>query len=104
MREGEPPSSCAVLVSGFAYRQKITGEGARQIIAIHLPGDAVDFQSLFLDVADHNVQMLTRGGVALVPREALQALTRSHHEIAQAIFVKTLSIHFPRTGGERGTP
>jgi CRP-like cAMP-binding protein len=90
VREGEPPTKCGVLVSGFAFRQKITGAGARQIIAIHIPGDAVDFQSLFLDVADHNVQMLTRGDVAFVPREALRALARSHPRIGEAIFVKTL--------------
>ena len=90
VREGEPPTKCGVLVSGFAYRQKITGDGARQIMAIHLPGDAVDFQNLFLDVSDHNVQMLTRGEVAFVPREALKALARSHHEIGNAMFVTTL--------------
>lgn len=90
VREGDPPTKCGVLVSGFAYRQKITGEGARQIIAIHMPGDAVDFQNLFLDVADHNVQMLTWGEVAFVPREEFKALARSREEIGNAIFVNTL--------------
>ena len=90
VREGEPPTKCGVLVNGFAYRQKITGEGARQIIAIHMPGDAVDFQNLFLDVADHNVQMLTRSDVAFVGRQVLQELARTRPAIAQAIFVKTL--------------
>lgn len=90
VREGEKPTKCGVLVSGFAYRQKITGDGARQIIAIHMPGDAVDFQNLFLDVSDHNVQLLTRSEVAFVPREALRALVRSRYEVAHATFVKTL--------------
>jgi CRP-like cAMP-binding protein len=90
VREAEPPTRCGVLVSGFAYRQKLTGEGARQITAILLPGDAVDFQNLFLDVADHSVQMLTRGEVAFVARADLQLLARRNAAISHAILVKML--------------
>ena len=90
VREGEAPSKCGVLVSGFAFRQKITHAGTRQIMAIHIPGEAVDFQNLHLDVADHNVQMLTRGEVAFVPREEFQDLARSRPDIGEAIFAKTL--------------
>jgi CRP-like cAMP-binding protein len=90
VREGEPPVRCGIIVSGFAYRLKITGAGARQIISIHLPGDAVDFQNLYLDVADHSVQMLTRGEVAFVQREDLQKLVRVNTAVAEAVFVKTL--------------
>ncbi|WP_232366662.1 Crp/Fnr family transcriptional regulator [Alteripontixanthobacter muriae] len=88
VREGQPPEQCGVLVSGFAYRQKTTCEGARQIIALHLPGDAVDFQHLFLSISDHSVQMLTAGEVAFVPRSALQALVRSDPEVAKAIYTQ----------------
>jgi CRP-like cAMP-binding protein len=90
IREADPPTSCGVLVSGFAYRQKLTGDGSRQIVALHIPGDAVDFQNLFLDVADHSVQMLTRGEVAYVSRGDVQDLARSRSTIGEAIFVKTL--------------
>jgi CRP-like cAMP-binding protein len=90
IREADPPTSCGVLVSGFAYRQKLTGEGARQIVALHIPGDALDFQSLFLDVADHSVQMLTRGEVAFISRDDLQNLARSRSGIGHAILVKIL--------------
>ena len=88
VREGQPPEQCGVLVSGFAFRQKSTCEGARQIIALHLPGDAVDFQHLFLSMCDHSVQMLTAGEVAFVPRSALQQLVRSNPEVAHAIFTQ----------------
>ena len=39
VREGEPPTGCGVLISGFAYRQKLTGDGGRQILSIHIPGE-----------------------------------------------------------------
>ena len=90
VREAEPPRQCGVLVTGYAYRMKLTGEGLRQIIALSLPGDAVDFQNMFLDVADHNVVMLTRGDVAFVDREHFQALARSNAAIAHAVLVKML--------------
>lgn len=90
VREGDPPLQCGVLVSGFAYRQKLTGEGLRQIIAIHIPGEALDFQNLFLDVSDHSVQMLTRGEVAFVNRRDFQALARSRTSIGHAILVTIL--------------
>jgi CRP-like cAMP-binding protein len=90
VREADPPEFCTVLVSGFAYRQKLTGDGARQILAIHIPGDALDFQNLFLDVSDHSIQMLTRGEVAFVPRSAMQDLARSRAAVGHAILVKIL--------------
>lgn len=90
VREGEPPTHCGVIVSGFAYRYKSTGDGARQIVALHIPGEALDFQSLFLETADHSVQMLTRGEVAFVPRDAMQAIVRSRPEIGNAILVTIL--------------
>ena len=90
IREGMRPDACSILLSGFAFRQKLTSDGARQIVALHIPGDPLDFQHLFLDEADHNVQMLTRGTVAFVPREPLQALARSRAAIGQAILVAIL--------------
>jgi CRP-like cAMP-binding protein len=90
VREGDPPVACAVLLSGFAYRQKVTADGLRQIVALHIPGEALDFQSLFLDVADHSVQMLTRAEVAFIPRAALQELARTRSGIGHAILVTIL--------------
>jgi CRP-like cAMP-binding protein len=90
VREADPPTTCCVLVSGFAYRQKLAGDGSRQIVSLHIPGDALDFQNLFLDVADHSVQMLTRAEVAMINRTDLQELARTRPGIAHAILVKIL--------------
>ena len=49
-REGDVPTHCTILMSGFAFRQKVTGAGSRQIIALCIPGDAIDFQNMFLDI------------------------------------------------------
>lgn len=89
-REGDVPTVCGVLGSGFAYRQKLTGDGVRQIVALHIPGDAVDMQHLFLDVADHSVQMLSRGEVAFVPRKDLQELVDARPTIRHAVMTSIL--------------
>lgn len=90
VREGSLPVNCSVLVDGYAYRQKMTGDGARQIMAVCIPGDAVDLQNIFLDVSDHSVQMLTRGTVADIPREQLQQLVLTRPKIGRSIIQLTL--------------
>ena len=70
-REGDVPTHCCLLVSGFAMRHKIVGDGARQIVNIHMAGDMVDLQNALLGVADHNVQALTTMTAAFMRRDAL---------------------------------
>src|SRR3954449_9868228 len=70
-REGEPTTVCTLLLTGMAFRQKLVSDGARQIISIHIPGEFVDIQNGLLDIADHNVQALTRAIVAIVPKGPL---------------------------------
>lgn len=85
VREGERPDVCSVLISGYAFRQKLTRDGARQILSLHIPGDILDLQHLMLDVADHNIQVLTRASVAIVPREAMRDLWHASPTLADAI-------------------
>ena len=90
VRDGEPPTGCGVLVSGFAFRQKLTGDGGRQILSIHIPGEALDLQNIFLDVADHSVQMLTAGQLAVIPRAEIENAVLSSAAIGHAILISTL--------------
>ena len=43
VREGEPPTRSCLILSGFAFRQKLTSEGARQITSVHIPGEDMNF-------------------------------------------------------------
>src|SRR5947208_1242097 len=90
MREGDPPAKCAVLVTGYAFRHKLTGDGERQILSIHIPGEALDFHNLFLGESDHNVQMLTRGDVVEVPSPAIEQLVLDYPNLGRAILINTL--------------
>lgn len=91
LREGEPARlNCSYILSGFAFRQKLTAEGARQIVSVHMPGDFLDFQHLFLRVADHNVQALTRLTIAEISCEVLQELALARPAIGRAIWIDGL--------------
>jgi CRP-like cAMP-binding protein len=90
IREGDRPERCAMLISGYAFRHKVTGDGERQIMSIHIPGEALDFQNLFMDESDHNVQMLTRTEVAEIPQHALEELVLSEPNVSRAILVSAL--------------
>ena len=90
IRQGERPESSCLLLSGFAYRQKLTDGGARQILSVNIPGDFIDLEGALLNVADHNVQALSRCEVAIIPRRAIRELLASHARIAMAFWVDTL--------------
>jgi CRP-like cAMP-binding protein len=89
-REREKTTHSCLLVSGFAIRHEIVGDGARQIVAIHMKGDLVDLQNSFLGVADHSVQVLTEAEVALIPREAVRRLAFERPRVGMAMWFDTL--------------
>ena len=90
VRDGEAPNHCSLLLSGFAYRYKLTGEGGRQIISLHCAGEFLDLQNSFLGLADHSVQMLTEGELAMLPVGILQDLALTRPAIGRALWIDTL--------------
>ena len=90
-RDRELRDLCAVLVSGLAYRYKMTGAGARQIVAVHIPGEALDLECLFLKEADHGLQVLTQAEVALIPLQDIRALISQNPSVNQAVIASMLA-------------
>jgi CRP-like cAMP-binding protein len=88
--DGDKPQYACLLLSGFAFRHKHAGNGGRQILSIHMKGDIVDLQNSLLGVADHNVQMLTAGEVAMIPAESLRELAFSNPTVGMAMWYETL--------------
>jgi CRP-like cAMP-binding protein len=90
VREGDRPKYSCLLVSGYAYRHKITGDGARSINAVHMAGDIVDLQNSLLHMADHNVQALTQAEVAFIAREHVVKLAFRYPKVGLAMWHDTL--------------
>src|SRR3569833_480117 len=90
VRERELATYSCLMLSGYSVRSKMTATGDRQIVAIHKKGEVVDLQNSLLEVADHSVQMLTSGKIAMIPREAVIRLTLERPTIAHAMWIDTL--------------
>jgi CRP-like cAMP-binding protein len=90
VRERELATHSCLMLSGYSVRSKTVATGDRQIVAIHLKGEMVDLQNSMLKVADHSVQMLTAGKVAMIPREAIIRLTLERPTIGHAMWIDTL--------------
>ena len=89
-REGDRPSHCFIIVSGFACAQKIVRNGSRQILDIMMRGDAVDPANALIGVANHGVQVLMRLQAAMVPLPAMSGLVAANPTVGRAIWIQTL--------------
>lgn len=90
VRSGEKPSHCCLVMSGFAFRYKLVGDGRRQIVNFHVAGDIPDLQSLHLTVLDHHLAALTAMTAAFIAHEAMHQLTARFPRIAGALWRNTL--------------
>ena len=90
VRQGDRAEFSSALLSGFCVRQKIVGNGHRQIVAIHMKGEMVDLQNSLLGIADHSVQMLTPGRIAMIPRDEVQRIAFERPAVGRAMWIDTL--------------
>lgn len=90
VRDGDRPEHVCLLLSGFAHRYKLTGEGGRQIMSIHMASEFVDLQNGLLAIADHSVQTLTEADVAFIPKRAVEELMVGNPPITRALWIDTL--------------
>jgi len=88
--DGDKPQNTCLLLSGYAIRHKHAGNGGRQILSIHMPGDLVDLQNSLLGVADHNLQMLTAGEVAMISVDDIRKIAIDHPQVGMAMWYETL--------------
>jgi CRP-like cAMP-binding protein len=90
VREGDRPQTSCLMLSGFSVRQKVAGNGGRQVFAIHMRGDVADLQNSLLGRADHNLQAITHVEAALIPVQAIQELAFARPEVGRAMWHETL--------------
>jgi len=90
VREGDRPSHSCLLLEGFSIRHKCVTGGKRQIMAIHMKGEMVDLENSLLGQADHNVQMLTAGKVAFIPKDEITRIAFERPAVGKAMWLDTL--------------
>jgi CRP-like cAMP-binding protein len=90
VREFDRPTHSCVMLSGYSIRHKIVAGGNRQIVAIHMKGEVVDLQNSMLGHADHSVQMLTAGKVAMIPVAEVDRIAFERPDVGRAMWIDTL--------------
>jgi CRP-like cAMP-binding protein len=89
-REGDQPSRCCLILSGFACTYKVTAQGKRQIVSFNIPGDVPDLQSLHLKVLDNSVSTMSPCNVGFIAHEVLRDLCARYPRITAALWRETL--------------
>lgn len=90
IREGDEPGPLFIVLDGWVCRYKILPNGARQIMAFLMPGDACDLHIPLLDEMDHSIQSVTKATVAIISRDEMNAMLDNHHNIARAMYAAQL--------------
>ena len=85
VRLGDRPTHCCLVLTGFAFRYKLIGDGRRQILNFHVPGDIPDLQSFHLPVLDHNLAALTALTAGFIQHEALHEVSARFPRITGAL-------------------
>lgn len=89
-RAGDWLDQSTLLVEGIMSRYLDDRNGLRQLVAIHLPGDFVDLHAYPLKRLDHDVGTMTAATVAIVPHQALDAITAEMPDLTRKLWFATL--------------
>jgi len=86
VREGDRPTRCCVIMSGFAFRSKMTDEGRRQILSFDPAGDLPDLHGLVLDRIDYDLVTLSPARVAFIEHRHMNQLIKERSTIGRALW------------------
>jgi CRP-like cAMP-binding protein len=90
VRIGDRPTQACLLVAGYIFGYKLTDQGKRQIVGVHVPGDIPDLQSLHLDVLDLSIATFSPCTVGFIQHTDLRRVCDRHPRIAAALWRETL--------------
>lgn len=90
VRIGDRPSQCCVILEGFTCVYKMTTEGKRQIVAVHVPGDIPDLQSLHLTMMDNSLATITPAVVGFIQHDVMHRICERYPRITAAFWRETL--------------
>ncbi|MDB5506668.1 MAG: Crp/Fnr family transcriptional regulator [Devosia sp.] len=88
--EGDCPSVSTLLVDGLVARYKVLENGSRQIVAVHVPGDFVDFNSFLIRPLDHGISTLTPCRISKVPHALLRDIGETHPHLMRVFTLMAL--------------
>ncbi|MDP4002320.1 Crp/Fnr family transcriptional regulator [Methylobacterium sp. NEAU K] len=90
LRDGDATGSCCILLDGWTCCYQMLNGGRRPILAIHVPGDLPDLQSLHLPEPDFGMVALTPATLGFVPHAAVRRLMEAFPNLAAAFWREAL--------------
>ncbi|MDX5379041.1 MAG: Crp/Fnr family transcriptional regulator [Halomonas sp.] len=90
VRIGDCPLHSFLVLEGFAGSYKLTSVGDRQIMALHIPGDIPDLQSLYLKRIDCSIVSITPCTIGFFQIEDLRHICKRFPRISTAFWRETL--------------
>lgn len=91
VREGQLSTQCCVIMSGFAYRSKVSETGKRQILSFHIAGDIPDLQGLAIKRMDHDLMTLSKATVGFISHDRLERVLETRPALTRALWRETLT-------------
>lgn len=86
VRLGEKVDHASLIVAGMVGRFEQTCDGARQITAIHIPGDMADLHSVVQPTTTSALQALAVSTVLKIPHGAIRAIAARYPAVAEALW------------------
>ncbi|HJT21170.1 MAG TPA: Crp/Fnr family transcriptional regulator [Nitrospira sp.] len=83
---GDHVDHVSLVVAGIVGRFDQTGEGARQITALHVPGDICDLHSVVQPLATSALQALSVATILCIPHAAIRQATARYPALAEALW------------------
>ncbi|GHA85550.1 Crp/Fnr family transcriptional regulator [Modicisalibacter luteus] len=96
VRVGDRPSQCCLIHEGFSCVYKLTSEGKRQLVALHVPGDIPDLQSLHLKTMDISLASISPCTVGFIQHDDMRCVCERYPRLTAVFWRETLvhaSIH-----------
>jgi CRP-like cAMP-binding protein len=83
---GDRVDHACLIVAGIVGRFDQTGDGQRQITAMHIPGDMCDLHSVVQTMPTSALQALSVATILRVPHAAIRALAARYPALAEAFW------------------
>lgn len=86
VRLGERTEFVNLVVAGYVGRFDQNARGARQITALHLPGDIADLHSVVQPEATSALQALSTATILRIPHSAVRSAAATYPALAEALW------------------
>lgn len=90
IQQGVSPDESCLLTTGLSGRALVRSNGNRQIVAVNIPGDFIDLNSLFIRPMDHDIIALTDCSVVYFPHKSLRHALSNSWQLTEVLWRNTL--------------